>query len=94
MMLTYNWLPNGLIRVYDQGSQLAGCWNADGTVRHGDLTYGRQAASIGAAVKRMSEWRRLKRQRDRYALTEYHPAAVLERDAWNALPGSDRRALA
>lgn len=30
-------LPNGLIRVFDLASKLAGCYHADGTYRHGDL---------------------------------------------------------
>jgi len=36
-------LPNGLIRVFDLASKLAGCYHADGTYRHGDL----RAAMIG-----------------------------------------------
>ena len=30
-------LPNGLIRVFDLASKLAGCYHADGTYAHGDL---------------------------------------------------------
>jgi hypothetical protein len=36
-------LPNGLIRVFDLASKLAGCYYADGTYRHGDL----RAATLG-----------------------------------------------
>lgn len=36
-------LPNGLIRVFDRASKLAGCYHADGTYRHGDL----RAATLG-----------------------------------------------
>ena len=30
-------LPNGLVRVWDHAAQISGCWNRDGTPRHGDL---------------------------------------------------------
>lgn len=36
-------LPNGMIRVFDLASKLAGCYHADGTYRHGDL----RAPTIG-----------------------------------------------
>ena len=30
-------MTNGLIRVFDLASKMRGCYNADGTYRHGDL---------------------------------------------------------
>lgn len=32
-------LNNGFILIHDRRSGLKGLWNADGTPRHGDLTY-------------------------------------------------------
>ena len=40
-------LPNGLIRVFDLVSKLAGCYHADGTYRHGDLRAATIAALLG-----------------------------------------------
>ena len=31
------WMENGLIRVFDYASKFSGCYNADGSYRHGDL---------------------------------------------------------
>ncbi len=39
-------LPNGLIRVFDLASKLAGCYTADGDYHHGDL----RAATIDALL--------------------------------------------
>ncbi|MDQ2998488.1 MAG: hypothetical protein M3R61_15750 [Chloroflexota bacterium] len=41
------WLPNGLMRVFDRASQLSGCYHADGTYRHGDL----RAPTLDALLK-------------------------------------------
>ena len=40
-------LPNGLIRVFDLASKLAGCYHADGTYRHGDLRAATIAELLG-----------------------------------------------
>lgn len=48
-------LPNGLIRVFDRASQLAGYYHADGMYCHGDLRVAMLAELLGEEQDRYCE---------------------------------------